>query len=310
MPTKNTTMYGNEGVTRQRTEAQREAARRNGTRSRGPKTPQGKARSRTNALKHGLFARQLTPPDDSRQQDELYRQYHRELSDEFCPTTFSEEAAVSRLASQYLQLARVQQMIEMQQQPRVSDEDEQTYKRVQHARQDRELLADALQRCGNTEPYYYERADADRLAELVARAVAGVYEELAEAQAEDALTEEEMDEQELNELRELKQAAATFRPRRHKLQDRDDLKRLFAGDRRSKRGELERIRLAMQRQHDQLGLVINLNQGIERRVAAAHQRSVEELGSASERLMLLQQYLRQIERSIERLLSELRGAAT
>ncbi len=45
-------------VRRVPTEAQREANRRNGKKSRGPRTPRGKAMVSTNALKHGILARE------------------------------------------------------------------------------------------------------------------------------------------------------------------------------------------------------------------------------------------------------------
>jgi hypothetical protein len=46
-----------------RSEAQNAASRENGRKSRGPKTPDGKLKSRRNALKHGLTAETVLPPN-------------------------------------------------------------------------------------------------------------------------------------------------------------------------------------------------------------------------------------------------------
>ena len=55
------------------TEAQRKANRQNAKKSTGPRTPQGKARSSKNALKHGLLAR------DAVMADEDAAEYDRQL---------------------------------------------------------------------------------------------------------------------------------------------------------------------------------------------------------------------------------------
>ncbi|MHB9026646.1 MAG: hypothetical protein ACYC7E_21145, partial [Armatimonadota bacterium] len=48
------------------TERQNEANRQNAQHSTGPRTPEGKARSSMNALKHGFFAKEaLLPQEDA-----------------------------------------------------------------------------------------------------------------------------------------------------------------------------------------------------------------------------------------------------
>jgi hypothetical protein len=80
-----------------RTSAQIEAARRNGARSRGPTTAEGKARSSANALKHGLAAANhaLLEGEDRAAYEELLTG----LVDELAPGTELEARLVQRLAS-------------------------------------------------------------------------------------------------------------------------------------------------------------------------------------------------------------------
>ncbi len=84
------------------------ANRRNARLSTGPRTPQGKARSRWNALKHGVLAQAVIPeplqPYESRQQfDRLLATLRQELA----PQSAIEEMLVETIASCYWRLARV-----------------------------------------------------------------------------------------------------------------------------------------------------------------------------------------------------------
>lgn len=88
---------------RPRSEAQREAARRNGARSRGPVTPEGKARAAMNALRHGLCsAAVLAPGEDPAAFEALLAA----LRAEHAPADATAELLVQRLAVTLWKLAR------------------------------------------------------------------------------------------------------------------------------------------------------------------------------------------------------------
>ena len=63
-----------------RTEKQKAASRANGARSRGPKSPEGKARSAQNSVRHGLLARAVALPGESREKfDQLLTLINEDL---------------------------------------------------------------------------------------------------------------------------------------------------------------------------------------------------------------------------------------
>ena len=80
-----------------RTAAQAEAARRNGARSRGPVTPEGRVRASRNALKHGLAAARhlLLEGEDHA----TYEQLLTDLIQDLAPATELEAQLVRRLAA-------------------------------------------------------------------------------------------------------------------------------------------------------------------------------------------------------------------
>jgi hypothetical protein len=86
------------------TKKQIEANRRNAKKSTGPKTPEGKAKSAQNALKHGLLAScPVLPEEDSMAYELLRANLHKEL----CPEGQLETLLVNRIAAAQWRLARV-----------------------------------------------------------------------------------------------------------------------------------------------------------------------------------------------------------
>ena len=84
-------------------ERQIAANRRNAARSTGPRTAEGKARSRRNAVQHGLTAETVIP---SLEEAAAYQSLQQQLIEDFCPTTAIERELVARLASLFWRLRR------------------------------------------------------------------------------------------------------------------------------------------------------------------------------------------------------------
>jgi hypothetical protein len=92
-----------------RTEAQRAASRRNGARSAGPRTPEGRVRSSVNRTTHGLNSvRLLLATEDA----EEYRQHLTEWIQSLGPSTAAEQQIVQLVADLIWRLKRVERFEE------------------------------------------------------------------------------------------------------------------------------------------------------------------------------------------------------
>jgi hypothetical protein len=81
-----------------------EANRRNALRSTGPKTPEGKAAVRLNALKHGLLSREVLLPGED---EEALRELGERLRAELQPVGELENLLVDRIIAAYWRLRRL-----------------------------------------------------------------------------------------------------------------------------------------------------------------------------------------------------------
>ncbi len=84
---------------------QTRANRRNAQKSTGPRTPEGKAKIRFNALKYGIHADQIVLPTEN---EDEWRNTFFNFHDEFAPRTPSQEALVYFMASAFWNTLRCQ----------------------------------------------------------------------------------------------------------------------------------------------------------------------------------------------------------
>jgi hypothetical protein len=91
-------------MSRKLTQKQIEANRRRATKSTGPRTPEGKARSRTNALKHGMYAQTLLlHHENERLLEEITRQYY----EDFAPANIHERMLIEQMIMAQWRLLRI-----------------------------------------------------------------------------------------------------------------------------------------------------------------------------------------------------------
>ena len=81
-----------------------EANRRNALKSTGPKTEEGKARSRLNTLRHGLTAGQAVLPHEN---EDDYEKLHEGMLESYAPEDSAEIALVEELVNAYWRLLRL-----------------------------------------------------------------------------------------------------------------------------------------------------------------------------------------------------------
>src|SRR5215216_6959061 len=85
-------------------EKKTEANRRNALKSTGPKTPEGKAAVRLNALKHGLLSQEILLPGED---EEALRELGQSLRAELRPVGELESLLVDRIIASYWRLRRL-----------------------------------------------------------------------------------------------------------------------------------------------------------------------------------------------------------
>jgi hypothetical protein len=289
-----------------RTPAQQEASRHNGGKSRGPATDAGKAISRLNARKHGLFSRLLCPPHGIYRLDRVYRQALAELTDEWQPQTFTAKRIVENLAWDFVQLARARRYVELLQKPVVMPEDANSWEETLAMRRDLELAKGMAAELDGGQPLRCRSHAAATLANAITNYVKSLHDFLIPPAGEEYLPEEDMDEFEREDVRKASEEWKMLQPSLKRLSDPAYLAAVFAGQVRAGVSVTKRLRMVLEGIIEARRRFLKNKADVVNRLECADDSHALQLAQDPQALMTLQAYISRIEGSIRHKLRDLR----
>ncbi len=287
---------------RHRTEAQREASRRNGVKSRGPVTAEGKARSSLNAVKHGLRSVGIWLPGDVEGYERRFKTIHRQLTAELKPRTFSQCFMVELLANDYLQRAVVIELQRAAMQIPAAADRTKAYREVKAGERDIRHMRRIASRINAGLPPDCTDKTAVRLAGVISTFVQSVREDIRPS--EDRTPPEEMDAFEQKEEADLQQLWSGLQPVMTQLTDAGILRSLLGGWAAAAPDVLSQVAVVLARLAAHRTLALTTSNDVVQKVDVARRGHMCKLADYPENLMRLQRYAAMLERSIARRLAE------
>jgi len=227
------------------------------------------------------------------------------LIDEYAPEGFTSEWTVKNLAHDYLQMIRCREMMEALQKPMaLTSVEQKDWDKMDIAKQDSEYLAAASACITAGQDLEFPLEVARRLASLVTGLVEGISRDIDEiegrAPSVDPVTGEEVLPFEEWEKADKLELWDIIQPLCRKLADEDHLTRLFNGHAAARRMELKRLQQLLNHLEHDARWHVSIRRKVEVLGNMLIDKKLLELANDPKGLLLLERYLRDIERAIDR----------